>query len=42
LPIDTLDQVRQVIQNYCVRWMIEIFHLDHSSSVGLYVERLAA
>jgi Transposase DNA-binding/Transposase Tn5 dimerisation domain len=25
LPIDTLDQVRQVIQNYCVRWMIEVF-----------------
>ena len=24
LPIDTLDQVRQVIQYYCVRWMIEI------------------
>jgi hypothetical protein len=25
LPIETLDQVRQVIQNYCVRWMIEVF-----------------
>lgn len=25
LPIDTLDAVRQVIQYYCVRWMIEIF-----------------
>src|SRR5208282_2824324 len=24
LPIDTVDQVRQVIQYYCVRWMIEI------------------
>ncbi len=25
LPIDTLEQVRQVIQYYCVRWMIEVF-----------------
>jgi hypothetical protein len=25
LPIDTVEQVRQIIQYYCVRWMIEIF-----------------
>jgi hypothetical protein len=25
LPIETLDQVRQVIANYCVRWMVEVF-----------------
>jgi len=25
LPIDDLEQVRQVIQFYCVRWMIEVF-----------------
>jgi len=25
LPIDNLEQVRRVIQYYCVRWMIEIF-----------------
>ena len=25
LPIDSLEQVRQIIQHYCVRWMIEIF-----------------
>jgi hypothetical protein len=25
LPIDSVDQVRQIIQYYCVRWMIEIF-----------------
>jgi Transposase DNA-binding/Transposase Tn5 dimerisation domain/Transposase DDE domain len=25
LPIETLDQVRQVIENYCVRWLIEVF-----------------
>jgi len=25
LPIDTAEQVRQIIQYYCVRWMIEIF-----------------
>jgi hypothetical protein len=24
LPIDSLEQVRQIIQYYCVRWMIEI------------------
>jgi transposase Tn5 family protein/transposase-like protein len=25
LPIETLDQVRRVIQNYCVRWLVEVF-----------------
>jgi len=25
LPIDTPDEVREVIQYYCVRWMIEVF-----------------
>jgi hypothetical protein len=25
LPIDEIAQVRQVIQTYCVRWMIEVF-----------------
>jgi hypothetical protein len=25
LPIDTVEQVRQVIQYYCTRWMIEVF-----------------
>lgn len=25
LPIETVEQVRQVIQYYCVRWMIEVF-----------------
>jgi hypothetical protein len=25
LPIDTIEQVRQVIEYYCVRWMIEVF-----------------
>lgn len=25
LPIEAIDQVRQVIQYYCVRWMIEVF-----------------
>lgn len=25
LPVDTAEQARQVIQYYCVRWMIEIF-----------------
>jgi Transposase DNA-binding/Transposase Tn5 dimerisation domain len=25
LPIDSLEQVRQVIEYYCVRWMVEVF-----------------
>lgn len=25
LPIDTLEQVRQVVEYYCVRWWIEVF-----------------
>jgi hypothetical protein len=25
LPIDSIERVRQVIQYYCVRWMIEVF-----------------
>ena len=25
LPVDEIEQVRQVIQYYCVRWMIEVF-----------------
>lgn len=25
LPIDTIDQVRLIVQYYCTRWMIEIF-----------------
>lgn len=25
LPIDDLEQVRQVIEYYCVRWMVEVF-----------------
>ncbi len=25
LPIDKVDQVRNVIQYYCVRWMVEVF-----------------
>jgi len=25
LPVDEVEQVRQVIQYYCVRWMIEVF-----------------
>lgn len=25
LPIDEVEQVREVVQDYCVRWMIEVF-----------------
>jgi len=31
LPIDTVDQVRQVVQYYCVRWMIEVFFRVYKS-----------
>jgi hypothetical protein len=34
--------VRDVVELYSLRWQIEIFHLDHRSSAGLYVEGLAA
>jgi hypothetical protein len=33
---------RQLADIYRLRWGIEIFHLNHRSSAGLYVERLAA
>lgn len=26
MPIETLEQVRQVIQYYCVRWLVEVFY----------------
>jgi hypothetical protein len=32
----------EVALQYKRLWMVEIFHLDHRSSAGLYVERLAA
>ncbi len=35
----TKDDIAQL---YRARWNAEIFHLDHRSSAGLYVERLAA
>lgn len=37
LPIDTVGQVRQVIEYYCVRWMIEVFFRTLKS--GCRVER---
>ncbi len=37
LPIDDVEQVRQVIQYYCVRWMIEI--LFRTLKSGCRVER---
>jgi hypothetical protein len=36
LPIGTPDQVRLVIQNYCVRWLIEVFFRTLKS--GCHVE----
>ena len=35
LPIETLDQVRQVIQYYCVRWLIEVFFRTLKSGCGV-------
>jgi hypothetical protein len=37
LPIETVDQVRQVIQYYCVRWMIEV--LFRTLKSGCRVEK---
>ncbi len=36
LPIDSVEQVRQIIQYYCVRWMIEVFHADCDEKANLY------
>jgi hypothetical protein len=36
LPIDTVEEVRQIIQYYCVRWMIEVCQPEYASSVRLY------
>lgn len=37
LPIDTVEEVRQIIQYYCVRWMIEVFFRTLKS--GCRIER---
>jgi len=37
LPIDTLEQVHLVIQDYCVRWIIEVFFRTLKS--GCHVEK---
>lgn len=48
LPIDTVDQVRQVVQYYCVRWMIEILFRVFKSGCRVeqrrfeYMDRLLA
>ena len=36
LPIDTLEQVQQIIEYYCLRWLIEVYQTDCTSSAGLY------
>ena len=38
----TMYTKEELADLYLQRWSVEIFHLDHRSSVGLYVERLAA
>lgn len=40
LPIDDVEHVRQVIQYYCVRWMIEIFFRVLKSGCGVEERRL--
>jgi hypothetical protein len=48
LPIDSIEQVRQVIQYYCVRWMIEVFFRTLKSGCRVeqrrfeHVDRLVA
>jgi hypothetical protein len=37
LPIDNMEQVRQVVDDYCVRWMIEVFFRVLKS--GCHVEQ---
>jgi len=39
LPIDSIEQVRQVIQYYCVRWMIELFFRTLKSGCRVEVRR---
>ena len=40
LPIDDLEQVRTVIQYYCVRWMIEVFFRTLKSGCRVEKRRL--
>jgi hypothetical protein len=42
LPIDTVEQVRLVIEWYTDRWMVEMSHPDYPSSEGLYRRDRAA
>jgi hypothetical protein len=42
LPVESFENAMVIVGYYEKRWLIEIFHLDHRSSAGLYVERLAA
>jgi hypothetical protein len=36
LPIDSVEQVRQIIEYYCVRWMIEVCHAHYDEKDDLY------
>jgi hypothetical protein len=42
LPIDTAEQVRTIVEYYCVRWNIEMSHPDYPSSNRLYQGSRAA
>jgi hypothetical protein len=42
LPIDTVEAVLRVIEYYCCRWQIEMFHPHYPSSGSLYPRRRAA
>jgi hypothetical protein len=42
LPVDTLEQVRNIVAYYCVRWNIEMSHSDYPSSSWLYFKQHAA
>jgi hypothetical protein len=40
LPIDTIEAVRQIVQYYCVRWMIEVFFRVLKSGCRIEERRL--
>ena len=41
LPIDTVEQVRQVVEYYCVRWLIEVLFRVYKSGCRVEERRFA-
>jgi hypothetical protein len=42
LPVENFEDAMAIVGYYEKRWLIEICQFDYRSSVGLYLERLAA